>query len=478
MQIPVRFEKGGSIIPTKLSERLFGSQGPETWTARLLEPSIRDSGRVRVLMYCASNVGLGHLHRLTRIADALRAEIAELDVLLVTDTQTLTAGEIDPAIGLVRLPAFEFRDGSFKNRPAGMELEKQELRDLRANLILAAATGFQPHVVLMDTNPHGKRNELEPLLELMARLKKPPVRILLLRDIPFPPEEASRLSGDRARAEADFAFYDRIFVAGDRSFFDLTRHYGWSREVDARLEYLGFVSPAGKARAREVTTDTDPGSVNLRKPVPVERWEGEGGAVSPVEGEQPAIRETKSLPRHCRIVAAMGGGWELETFGHPVVDAYLHLYPDGGHGAQFSLFTGPGVETSEFDGLAALVKGRPDMRIERYSREFADELKSCDLAVLQAGSTPFQILESDIPMLIYSRDYSTAEQESRAERLCVYPGIERIRREDLEPSRLAGRMRTLLDEPRSRRTTGFSFAGAERAAEIIAEGLRERGQAR
>lgn len=428
-------------------------------------------------------MGLGHLHRLIRVVEALRRRIDELDALLITDTQSLAAEEIDPSIGLVRLPAFEFREGSFKNRAAGLGLEKQELRDLRADLILAAATGFQPDVILMDTNPHGKRNELEPLLKQLEKLPKSPLRVLQLRDIPFPPEESSRLADDLKRVESDFGFYDEIFVAGDSGFFDLARHYEWPDEIASRLRYLGFVVPVepssqrgqnpGEERAEAPSQASE--SEGAPKAPPVERWEGEGGAVNPEESEAPSVRPAQAEPGHTRIVAAMGGGWELERFGHPVLDAYLHLFPDGGHGAQFTLFTGPAVGREAFEDLAALVKGRPDIRIERYSREFGEALRRCDLAVLQAGSTPFQILDSDMPMLIYSREYSTGEQNARAERLATYPGVEQIWREDLEVERLAERMKTALEQPRVKRETGLSFNGAERAAELIAERLKERG---
>lgn len=435
---------------------------------------------MRLLLYCASNIGLGHLHRLTRIVAALREEIPDLDALLITDTQTLTASEIDPELGLIRLPSFEFREDSFRNRPAALGLNKQELRDLRANLILAAATGFQPHAVLMDTNPHGKRNELEPLLKQLGKASMPPLRILQLRDIPFPPEESSRLSGDPARLAEDFALYDEIVVAGDRSFFDLARNYDWPEEIAGRLEYLGFVLPVSEDVEDKSVAAENPaagvstsGEESRSKPIPVERWEGEGGAVNPEEPAEPAVRERQPGSRALHIVAAMGGGWELEAFGHPVVDAYLHLYPEGGHGAHFTLFTGPAVAQEAFENLVALVKGRPDIRIERYTREFAEELRRCDLAVLQAGSTAFQILESEIPMLIYSREYSTAEQLTRAERLAVFPGVEQLWREDLEPARLAGRMKAMLEAPRVKRKTGFGFSGAERAAMLIANRLRE-----
>jgi predicted glycosyltransferase len=107
--------------------------------------------------------------------------------------------------------------------------------------------------------------------------------------------------------------------------------------------------------------------------------------------------------------------------------------------------------------------------MQRYTRGFTEHLSRCDLAILQAGSTPFQILESDVPILLYSRDYSTQEQQVRAERLESFPGIGRLAPADMEPETLAGRIRDALAQPRTPRQTGFGFDGAATAARTIVE---------
>lgn len=462
----------------KLGARGGGRGEVEAWTARLEGVTFGGGGAARVMLYCASNVGLGHLHRLVRVGEALREEWAAVDLLLVTDTQNLTAEEIDPAMGIVRLPEYEFREGTFKNRPAGLALDKQQLRDLRANLILAAASGFQPHAILMDTNPHGKRNELEPLLRQLAKLKRPPLRVLQLRDLPFPPEEASRLKAEAGRVQKDLELYDEVLVAGDRGFFDLAQEYAWPEALAARLNYVGFVvppAPRSAPEARQAAGSEGPAPAP-RKPGPVATWEGEGGAVDRGEAQGPSVREVRAATPTRHIVAAMGGGWELETFGRRVVEAFIHLFPEGGHGTTLTLVTGPGVEREGVERLAAEVKGRPDLRVERYTREFDAMLRGCDLAILQAGSTPYQILETDIPMLIYGREYSTREQQVRAERLGGFPGVDTVRPEDMGVERLAERMRAALEARRTPRRTGFSYEGARRAAQVLARGLRGAGE--
>lgn len=454
--------------------------GVDAWTARLDRASFESGGIPRVMMYCASNVGLGHLHQLLRVAAALRAQIGEMDLLLVTDTQNLTAEEIHPGIGIVRLPQYEFIEGTFKNRASGLSLEKRQLRDLRAGLILAAAGGFQPHAIVMDTNPHGKRNELEPMLRQLAKLKRPPLRVLQMRDLPFPPEEESRMKAGARRVAADFDLYDELLVAGDPAFFDLAIEYGWPKELGARLQYVGFIlPPSPHGELSEAAPGTERAGIPQAsasgaspKAVALARWETEGGAASPGEKGEPAVRVVPAAPHRRRIIASMGGGWELETFGRAVLEAYLYLFPEGGHGTTITLVTGPAVDKEAVAELAAQMKGRPDIRIERYTRDFDRDLRTCDLAILQAGFTLYQVIETDIPLLIYSRDYSTREQQVRAERFARFDGVGLLQAEDMAAGRLAERMRSALEAPRAKRETGFGFRGAETAANVISEWLR------
>jgi predicted glycosyltransferase len=428
-----RSGEANTISSVNIKDRLLNAAEARKWQAAVRPVAFAHDAPPRVMLYCASNVGLGHLHRLKRLAVALRKEIEAVDLLLVTDTQSLSAAEIDPDVGLVRLPGSQFQQGSFEGRAAGLSLDKNQLRDLRANLILAAGISFRPDALVMDTNPHGKRNELEPLLKHLARMDVPPYRVLEVRDIPFPPDEQSRLNADPKRVAADFALYDAVYVAGAPEFFDLAAEYKWPRSLAERLNYLGFVLP------------------------------------------EMATHPPKHDPRVRRITAALGGGWEVETFGRPLIEAALKLRDSSSFSIAFTLVTGPAVDESARDELAALAKGAPEITLERYTSEFHGQLRSSDLAVLQAGSTPFQILDTDIQMLIYSRDYATREQEVRAERLARYPGVGRLLPDDLEPDSLARRMREALDSPRVARKTGLGFNGAQQAAKLLAAELSKRG---
>ena len=58
------------------------------------------------------------------------------------------------------------------------------------------------------------------------------------------------------------------------------------------------------------------------------------------------------------------------------------------------------------------------------------------MAILLAGSTIFQILDTAIPTLLYSREYKSAEQQPRAERLANFEGVRRLTREEMSAEAL------------------------------------------
>ncbi len=371
----------------------------------------------RVLMYAASNVGLGHLMRLVTIARRLRADVPPAMVLLITDAPPGIADDVPT----LRLPGYRFRPGTFQDEPAHPGLSLAELHQLRVNALLTAAEAFQPDVFLMDTLPHGKRDELKPVL---AHLPPATIRVLQLRDIPFVPDEPAAVTGlERLRTDAQL--YDRVFIAGDPRFFAVEDACSLSEPLRRKLDYLGFVIP----HADETALET--------------------GA--------PAART---------IVVSCGGGWEAGTLVRHCLDGFEQLIK-GPEPCRLLLFTGPRIEVPTFVELERLAVGRSDVVLERFTSNFPAILRHADLAVLQAGSTPFQILDTDIPMILCPRDFRTAEQQHRAARLTAFPGIEVVDRDGLARGDIGRLMRTLLARPRVRRHSGFSFDGATEAVRRI-----------
>jgi len=395
--------------------RLFGVKTPT--------PRFENSDAPRLLLYAASNIGLGHLLRVLRIAQRVRQLRPEVNILLLTDNPHLSDLGPELAVPAILLPGFTFDTDSFSETPRSLRKKNSQLRDIRAALIQTTVAAFQPHVFLMDTNPHGKRNELQPALCHLARRSPSTRRVLQMRDIPFPPGENFRLSASPKRITEDSKLYDYLFVAGDSQFFDLATEYNWPDPVKRKLLYLGFITPE-------------------------------------TEKTQPATRSGS-------IVASFGGGWEAEPLASKVAQACLRLKEQIGDNLSLDLYPGPALQKEAFHKLENLLVDHPDIRIRQFSADFPQVLARADLAILQAGSTVFQILESPIPIILYARDFKTQEQQYRAARIRQFPNIETIDADWLENNDLDALMRNMLLAERTTRKTRFAYDGVNRAAKSL-----------
>lgn len=400
----------------------------------------RPQGAARVMLYCASNVGMGHLMRLGRVAAALRYRLGRVDMLLCTDASQCPEPFATGA-GVVRLPGFAFRDEDYGERPRDMAIENAQLTRLRASILLASAASFAPDLLLMDTNPHGKRNELEPALRFLKRSGAHTRTVLQLRDIPFPPDEPFRLKPDNWRFERDLALYDAVHVAGAQAFFDLEKAYDWPPNLGGKLRYVGFVLPGAEEAEAALEADAE-------------------------------LSRMLDAAHTRRIVVSFGGGWAADSLGKAVLEAYESLSATE-NSLQMFVFTGPALSAEGLQALRARVASMPGLAMRRFSPAFSEVLRRADVAVLQAGSTPFQILDSDIPMLVYARDFSTREQQERAERLGRFEGVRTIDAEWLRTRDLASALRDMLAAPRQARRTGLAFDGATRSAEALAQMIEQ-----
>lgn len=422
----------------RLVERLGG----------LVLPPGSESGPVgnRVVMYSSSIVGLGHTARVCRIAEALLRARPETDVLIISDSGADVLDRLAPNAAHLRLPTYQLESGEagrHEERAGNLSLPKRELRNIRAGLITAALHGFRPSVFVADTLPHGKRDELLPALRTFSPSGRGCRRVLLVRDIPCTADEPSKVNlNDRAHAR-HLGLYDRILVAGDRTFFDVEQELAWPEWLGRRTRYIGYVIPQA-ARRPDVAT-------------------------APAKG----------VPGHpTRIVVSFGGGWESDAASLPILDAFRTLRDEVGHGLHLYLALGPSASPDTRDrvlGRASDLVDAGAVEIHDFDEHFPERLANADLAILQGGSTVFQVLDGDLPILIYARDWKTREQEERIRRVTSFPGIALLAREDLEdPRRLATRLGAILSAERPKRATGISFDGLENAVSSIVELLPPR----
>ncbi len=375
----------------------------------------------RILFYCASNIGLGHLGRVLRVTKKLRAELPEGNILLATDARESALAAQTSSLAVMKLPAFEFVNEAYAEKPFALNINKRQLHVIRKNLLLSLIHSYRPHVVYMDTLPHGKQDEMMSALKWTRRHGGKV--ILCMRDIPAAPDEDFKFT-DLQRVVEELSLYDRILIAGDQSFFDPAAAYKWPQSIREKTRHIGFVIPKCKTTPRT----GDP---------------------------SPAGRE---------IVASFGGGWEAVECGRVVIESMKKIAQNGAD-LRLKLYTGPAISEDDFRELGQSV-GNLGI-VQRFSSDFARDLANAAVAILQAGSTVFQVLDSDMPLIVYFRDFKDKEQEIRANLLSKFPGISVLGKSQFSVENVAANLANALEKPRMARITGYSFDGVNAAVREI-----------
>src|SRR5207247_6942343 len=112
----------------------------------------------------------------------------------------------------------------------------------------AVLRSFDADVLVVDKVPRGVFDELLPSLEMLRARAR--ARIVLgLREILDDAEAVRREWDEGDYTSAIRAFYDRIWVYGDRSVYDTVTEYGFPEDIAQRVRFTGYLNPLDVADA-------------------------------------------------------------------------------------------------------------------------------------------------------------------------------------------------------------------------------------
>ncbi|TCO79604.1 putative glycosyltransferase [Plasticicumulans lactativorans] len=197
--------------------------------------------RSRVLCYVQHLLGIGHLARVSRIAQALAAQGAEVTVL---SGGMPVPGFPGAGVALVQLPPLRAAGGgdfSTLVDAAGQPVDAAFL-DARRAALLDAFARLAPDVLVIEAFPFGRRPlrfELLPLLAAAhARTPRPRV-VCSVRDI----VQASRKPGRAEETVATLdAHFDQVLVHGDPRLCRFEASFPLAARLTPRLAYTGLVA--------------------------------------------------------------------------------------------------------------------------------------------------------------------------------------------------------------------------------------------
>jgi predicted glycosyltransferase len=372
----------------------------------------------RVFFYVQHLLGIGHLVRANRIAQALLEDGFDVTVAM---GGVPVAGFPGPGIRLAALPPVRASSAGFTalEDASGNPVDDAFMAARRARL-LAALEECQPNVVVVETFPFGRRVmrfELLPLLEATYAMAQRPLIACSLRDIL---QERSKPGRAEETVRLVEKYFDLVLVHGDPRFALLDETFPLAGAIADKILYTGLV--AGPP-----------------PPPPSDKFD---------------------------IVISAGGG----AAGARLINAATQMAESFARNRRCCLLTGPNLPASEFEALKAL--SPPGLDIFNFRSDLPSLLCGTQLSVSQAGyNTVCDILRAGCRSLLvpFAKGGET-EQTARAQRLKRLSIAEMLPEDGLDAVTLSGLVETILAGPPPPRHN-LDLGGARQTAALLRKRL-------
>jgi predicted glycosyltransferase len=372
----------------------------------------------RIFFYVQHLLGIGHLVRANRIAEALVAAGCEVTVAM---GGMPVAGFPGAGIGVAPLPPVRAGKAGFT------ALEDAEGRPVdeafwaeRRRRLLAALAQCRPDAVIVETFPFGRRVlrfELVAMLEAARAMPRRPLVACSVRDILQERPKPGRAEETVAMVEK---YFDIVLVHGDPRFAALAETFPPAHTLSRPVVHTGLV--AGPP-----------------PPEPRERYD---------------------------IVVSAGGG----AAGLALVEAASQLPRRLSGVSRICLITGPNLPQAAAEALAK--EAAKGLEVFPFRADFPSLLRGAGLSISQAGyNTVCDILRAGCRSLLvpFARDGET-EQTARARRMQQLGLAALLAEEELDGERLAAQARLMLAKPPPP-PHGLDLDGARRSAELLRDRL-------
>ncbi|MBB4292119.1 putative glycosyltransferase [Rhizobium leguminosarum] len=374
----------------------------------------------RIFFYVQHLLGIGHIARASRIANALVKD--GFDVTVVTGGLPVP-GFPGEGVKTVALPAVVASNAGFSGladadgRPVG-----EDFLHARRDLLLDAFHAVRPDVVIIEAFPFGRRQMRFELLPLLAAIDKTEPRPKLLSSVRDILQENRKAGRDAETAALVKEHFDAVLVHGDPGFVRLEDTFPLTAEISDRVRYTGLVAapPA---------------------PEPAETFD---------------------------VIASAGGGAVGAALIGAAKEAAALLAAD----LSWLLISGPNLPEADFTALSQ--DAPPNVTLVRFRKDFPSLLRAAKVSISQAGyNTVGDLLRSECrAILIPFVAGGETEQTVRAERLQALDLAEILPETGLTPGHVKEAVEKALAAP-ARKPVLLDLDGAEKTAGIIRSMIAE-----
>jgi len=373
----------------------------------------------RVLFYVQHLLGVGHLVRAARVAQAMADE--KLSVDLVSGGMPVPGIQLEPA-RFTQLPPVRSGIGGFHDLVDrdGRQVDER-WKEERRDQLLAVFYQQVPDLLMIEAFPFGRRQmrfELLPLLDAAEARTPRPLIICSVRDILQTGRKPDR---DRETAHIINTRFDHVLVHGDPALVRLGNTFPNAHEIEDKVHYTGMV--AGPL------------------PEPSETNAGRG-----------------------EVIIATGGG----AFGRDLLFTAMEARPLSRlKDAPWRFITGPNLSDADYGLLEA--QAPPDVTVERYRKDYALLLAHCEMSISHCGyNTVIDVLRAGCRsvMVPYSVG-GESEQTMRATSLAERGLAKMVEDSRLTPETLYQAIDAALDAPPAK-LEGLRVDGARESARLVA----------
>ena len=383
------------------------------------------SGPGRVLFYVQHLLGIGHQRRGATLTRAMQD--AGLDVTYVSGGHGIPNLDLGGA-ELVQLPPVRAVDLYFKKLVDENDQPINDAwRERRRDGLLAVWRRIQPHVIVLELYPFGRRQmrfELLPLLDAALASERRPIIASSVRDILVASPKPERLVEMLKRVET---YFDHVLVHGDPGLIPFESTFPHAAQIAGKLHYTGYV---------------------------VDRTGQRGGPGSPGWDE---------------VLVSAGGGAMGDALMRAAIQARAKSTLNG---KRWRVLVGVKVPEEEYQALIALAaeSGKTgDIVVERARGDFPTMLMNCALSISQGGyNTLMECMHAGCRAIIvpYAGGLET-EQTLRAELMAKRGVITVLAETELSPGAMAEAVERSLAGPGAA-TAGVRTDGAANGARQIA----------
>ncbi len=380
-----------------------------------------NASKRRVLFYVQHLLGIGHLARASRIAAALVE--SGFSVTLVTGGAPVS-GFPGRGVEHVQLPAVVASKSGFSSladiegNPVDADFEQR-----RAALLLETFAKVEPHVVIIEAFPFGRRQMRFELLPLLTAIEHAVPRPLLFSSVRDILQENRKPGRDCETADLVARYFDGVLVHGDPHFVRLEETFPLIGEFAEKIHYTGLVAAA----------------------------------------EAPPSEDRFG------VVISAGGG----AVGAALIEAALDARDILNDREKWCVITGPNLSQADYDRIAGRVSG--GVSLFRFRPDFPSLLPQAGLSISQAGyNTVCDLLQARCrSLLVPFAAGGETEQSVRAEKLAAL-GLAKVVTEDSLSGMVMAEAITAVRALTLPSELPVSLDGAVGTARVIAEKLEPR----